>query len=64
MTPEQIQETISQMLEIQKELQQGQIKMQTSIAENAGDVLDVQMALRGIYARLSNIEDKLNKDEQ
>ena len=30
----------------------------------AGDVIDVQMALRGIYARLSKLEDRFKEDEE
>ena len=99
MTPEEIQVTIQGMLQVQKELQESQIRNSELIKQNsedikdliaqsreqseeiqglleqgreqdrriqqlvgysitqAGDVLDVQMALRDIYARLSKLED-------
>lgn len=85
MTFEEIQQTIQGMLEVQRELQQTQIKQSEEIRQliegareqdkrieqligysisQAGDVMDVQIALRGIYARLSQLEDKLKKEEE
>lgn len=84
MTPEEIQKTIEGMLQVQKELQQTQIKQSEEIQQlldqgrlqdkriqqligysisQAGDVLDVQMSLRDIYARLSKLEDKSQDGE-
>lgn len=91
MTPEEIQAAITGMLQVQRELQETQIKQSEAIkglAEEikdllqqgreqdrriqqlvgysitqAGDVLDVQMALRDIFARLSKLEDQGNNQE-
>ena len=84
MTPEEIKETIEGMLQVQKELQQTQIKQSDQINKlieqgreqdrriqqlvgysitQGGDILDVQMSLRDIYARLSKLEDKDQEKE-
>jgi hypothetical protein len=76
-TPEEIQKAITGMLQVQRELQETQIKQSDEIKQlleqgreqdrriqqligysitQAGDVIDVQMALRDIYARLSKLE--------
>ena len=104
MTFEEIQQIIQEMLRVQRELQESQVRQSTEIEENsrqiqalreesqetsrqiqalieqgreqdrriqqligysisqAGDVIDVQMALRDIYARLSKLEDKNNNE--
>ncbi|HEY9768991.1 MAG TPA: hypothetical protein V6C71_10930 [Coleofasciculaceae cyanobacterium] len=69
MTPEGIPATIEGMLRVPKELQQSQIKQSEEIQQlmgysisQAGDVLDVQMSLKDIYARLSKLEDKNKED--
>lgn len=57
---------IKQSEEIQQLLDQGRLqdkRIQQLIGysiSQAGDVLDVQMSLRDIYARLSKLEDKNN----
>lgn len=85
MTFEEIQQAIQGMLEVQRELQQTQIRQSQEIRDlieqgkeqdrrieqligysifQAGDVIDIQMALRGIYARLSRLEDRENNSSE
>jgi hypothetical protein len=62
------QSQIKQSEEIQQLLDQGRLqdkRIQQLIGysiSQAGDVLDVQMSLRDIYARLSKLEDKDKED--